>query len=259
MQIKQVMMTPEHAEALLAKNFGNRKLRDHWASELAKMIEKGEWNLTHQAIAIATNGRLLDGQHRLTAIVKAKQTVPVVLAENCDPETFLAIDKGVKRSTADSIEGNKKVVEVISLLLRIAGARSERPTLAKQLMDTEFGFAAIHLLNVCPTTRRSASSAPIKAGAVVQMVKTQKYDTIARNYKNFVSLNYDKMTPLLLQLEKQFASGTTAKDNSDWLFCRAYRAFSPFPSDERRIVITEEGKQRLLSEVREDIVELVDI
>ena len=259
MQVRQIMMTPEHAEMILAKNYGNRLFRSNWANELAKMIENGEWNLTHQAIAIAANGRLLDGQHRLTAIVKAQQPVPVLLAENCDPASFISIDKGIKRSTADSLGIHKKIVETIAFLLRIAGARAERPQLVNDLLDTEYGEATKLLMTTCMTTRRGASNSAIKAGAVVQMVQSGKHDLIAKNYKKFITLEYSSMPPLLLNLEKQIASGTAHSAERDWLFCRAYKAFSTAPSYGNGIRITDHIKQDILDYVRNDICRLVNI
>lgn len=259
MQIRQIMMTPEHAEKLLSGNYNNRSLRHGWANEIAKMIENGEWNLTHQAIAISTTGQLIDGQHRLTAIVKAKKAVPIILAEQCDPASFISIDKGIKRSTADSLGMNKKVVETIAFLMRIAGARAERPSLVKELMNTEYGYAAEMLIKVCSTTRRGASAAGIKAGAVCQMVETGKYEKIAQNYKRFINLDYSNMPPLLLNLEKQIASGTAHSAERDWLFCRAYRAFDLSPKHDKGIRVTDSVKQDILEAVRKDICGIVTI
>lgn len=259
MQLRQIMMTPEHAEKLLAGNYNNRSLRPNWANEIAKMIENGEWNLTHQAIAVSTTGQLIDGQHRLTAIVKAKKAVPIILAEQCDPASFLSIDKGIKRSTADSLGMNKKIVETVAFLLRIAGARAERPTLVKELMDTEYGYAAEMLIKVCATTRRGASTAAIKAGAVAQMVETGKYEKIAQHYRKFINLDYTNMPPLLLQLEKQIASGTAHTAERDWLFCRAYRAFDLAPKHDKNIRVTDAIKQDILDTVRNDIGGIITV
>lgn len=46
----------------------NRKLSKHHAGRLAKVMDEGGWKTTHQGIAFDTNGLLIDGQHRLTAL-----------------------------------------------------------------------------------------------------------------------------------------------------------------------------------------------
>ena len=99
-----VQMTPEWAQHLLANQNGhNRKIKTRHVTYLAESIKRGEWKLTSQGIAIGNNGQLLDGQHRLAAIRDAGQTVPVLLATECDPSIFTVIDTGSKRSTGDTL------------------------------------------------------------------------------------------------------------------------------------------------------------
>lgn len=63
--------------------------------------------LTPQTVSVATDGTLLDGQHRLMAIVQAGMAVELMLATDCPAECFSAIDTGQARSPGDilNIEG----------------------------------------------------------------------------------------------------------------------------------------------------------
>lgn len=54
-------------------------------------------------IRFATGGRLLDGQHRLSAIVKAKITVDLVTVTDLDEKAFAVMDTGSKRFTSDAL------------------------------------------------------------------------------------------------------------------------------------------------------------
>lgn len=101
MQINQVLMTPEWALELLSRNTHNRTCRAGLVDQIAFDISSGRWQLTPQTVSVATDGTLLDGQHRLSAIVKARQSVPLMLATECPPEIFSAIDTGVSRSAGD--------------------------------------------------------------------------------------------------------------------------------------------------------------
>ncbi len=56
-------ITPEIAKALLVGNYCNRAIRKSRVEQLTNDIKVGRWQVTHQGIAIAENGRLLDGQH----------------------------------------------------------------------------------------------------------------------------------------------------------------------------------------------------
>lgn len=257
MQMRQIMMTPEYAKSLLAGNEGNRKIRDYWTTEIAKMINEGAWKLTHQAVAVSKTGRLLDGQHRLHGIIKSGKSVPIYVAEDCDDDIFMVTDKGIKRSLADSLGKDKKITETLAYLLMLANYRADRPDLVQRLLDTEYGYASELLMKVCNKPRRIASSTPVKAGAVLQMAKTGKFELIAENYRKFVLLDYDVMPKPLLQLEKQIASGAFSPNDRWWVFCRAYRSFEPFGREDKAIRMTEASKQLILEDVREDIQEIL--
>jgi hypothetical protein len=98
MNTKQVLMTPEWAQSLLALNTNNRPTNARRVAELTKAINDGQWLLSHQGIALGSNGVLLDGQHRLHAIVLSGKAVPILLSHDCDPSIFRVVDTGQKRS-----------------------------------------------------------------------------------------------------------------------------------------------------------------
>ena len=56
---------------LLKANSTNRELRNHVVEGYVDQMKKGQWREdTGETIKISKTGRLLDGQHRLNAIVK---------------------------------------------------------------------------------------------------------------------------------------------------------------------------------------------
>ena len=74
------MMTPEVADVWLREfNNHNRPLSASVVKTLASTIENGEWKLTHQGIAIDKDINLIDGQHRLAAIVSSDTTIPIMI------------------------------------------------------------------------------------------------------------------------------------------------------------------------------------
>lgn len=94
-------ITPEIAADLLTRNTRNRNLIVSYVDALAAMITAGEWLHTHQGIAIAMDGTLLDGQHRLAAIVKANCAVSVLVTRGLPMSTIDAIDTGRARRAWD--------------------------------------------------------------------------------------------------------------------------------------------------------------
>jgi len=86
-------VTPEIAAAWLTEcNTHNRRLIDAHVEALAGEMKDGRWRLTHQGIAFSTNRVLLDGQHRLWAIVISEVTVPMRVFFNEPANSIGAID-----------------------------------------------------------------------------------------------------------------------------------------------------------------------
>jgi len=116
MKTQIMTITPAMAKEMLKKNTNNRPLRIRLADAYAVIMKRGEWKLTHQGIAFDVKGNLIDGQTRLTALVKSGTNVQMVVATDCDPQTFKFLDIGKKRSPSDIffIEGVKNSVSITS-------------------------------------------------------------------------------------------------------------------------------------------------
>lgn len=97
-------ITPAMAKKWLESNTQNRNLAPSKVRWFARKIQNGEFVLTHQGIAFDKNGKLLDGQHRLAAIVLAGIPVQMFVGEGFTrDDVIMAIDVGQKRDTADSL------------------------------------------------------------------------------------------------------------------------------------------------------------
>ena len=109
------LITPELAVSYLENNTDNRAVTQNTVTALAELIRKGEWRITHQGIAVSPTGRLLDGQHRLWAIIEAGIPVHILVARNVPDEAFAYMDIGKKRSLADRLRLDRTVAEVVRL------------------------------------------------------------------------------------------------------------------------------------------------
>tara|TARA_B100001175_G_scaffold42518_1_gene31855 strand:+ start:1690 stop:2607 length:918 start_codon:yes stop_codon:yes gene_type:complete len=97
-------ITPARAKQLLATNPNNRKINERHTLKLATTIRENRWVNNGETIKIGIkDGKeiLLDGQHRLTAVVKAEKTIRTHVIYGLDPEVFDTIDQGKKRSLSD--------------------------------------------------------------------------------------------------------------------------------------------------------------
>lgn len=101
MKITEVTMTPALASKLLQGNTENRYLNQQRITAIAADIASDKWRPDGSPIRKSRSGKLLDGQHRLSAIIRAGRDVPVVLIEDLDDDSVLVIDSGKARSFND--------------------------------------------------------------------------------------------------------------------------------------------------------------
>lgn len=94
-------ITPDMAKAWLAKNMdNNRKINQYRVATYAREMAGGCWDLTHQGIAFDEAGQLVDGQHRLHAIIRANVPVDMMVTTGLKHERgeILNIDVGANRT-----------------------------------------------------------------------------------------------------------------------------------------------------------------
>ena len=130
-------LTPEIAEAYLDRNDGNRSIAYAVVEKYARDILAGRWVLNGQTIKIGANRRLLDGQHRCHAVIKAGKPVRTLVVSGLDETVFDTFDLGARRSFSDILIDKK---EQNSSTLAAA---------LRQLWLIENGF--IQSRNVAPT------------------------------------------------------------------------------------------------------------
>jgi len=96
-------VTPVLAGAWLKKNTHNRPLRRGHVDDLKRRVERGEWQLSNDAIALASDGQVLNGQHRLTMITELDRPLPLLVMIGSKKELQRIIDGGWKRNFSQSL------------------------------------------------------------------------------------------------------------------------------------------------------------
>jgi hypothetical protein len=104
MKVQVQNIGPSEASALLARNVSNRPLRPRYIESLARQMLDGYWQLVGDPIRVADNGRLLDGQHRLHAILASGTTHQFVMVEGLNDRAQLAMDSGIRRLFSDILQ-----------------------------------------------------------------------------------------------------------------------------------------------------------
>lgn len=96
-----VYITPEIAGRLLLRNTRNRKISEGVVLKYVAEIQAGEWRLTPGGIGFDDTGVLIDGQHRLSAIVRANKTVPMMVTLGLPSACQEKVDRQRRRSLFD--------------------------------------------------------------------------------------------------------------------------------------------------------------
>jgi len=127
MKTRIEIITKEIAEIYLKKNNGNRILRDKIVNYYADQMKRGQWMLTGQGISFDEKGNLIDGQHRLAAIVKSGISQEMLIIENVKKETFSVYDTGKLRSTGDilKIDGVKNSTNIGGIITAYCVLKSD--------------------------------------------------------------------------------------------------------------------------------------
>lgn len=128
MRSRVVKITPERAEEMLAANTANRPLSRAVVVAFAEAMRRGDWLVTHQGIAFDTDGVLVDGQHRLAAVIEAGLPVDMTVFTEVEPDTFDVLDTGKRRNAADvlAIEGERSTA-MLAAMVRTVWLYQNRP------------------------------------------------------------------------------------------------------------------------------------
>lgn len=107
--VAHVSVDPATAQRWLANNKVNRSLRLAKVNQYANDMAAGRWALSNDAICFAPDGTLLNGQHRLHAVIKSGATIVMLIARNMPPESMTSMDIGSSRTAADALRFDGEV------------------------------------------------------------------------------------------------------------------------------------------------------
>lgn len=119
-----VRVTPEMAKKILedSADFENRKTSEPRVDRYVDDLRDGFWETTHQGVAINERGQLMDGKHRLRAIIDSGVPAVLMVCTGVPSSTFWLMDGGLTRSAQSFLEGTH---------------RNQRTALARTLMQIE--------------------------------------------------------------------------------------------------------------------------
>lgn len=165
MKSKIILITPEMAQETLKRNTLNRTVRRKTVASYAAAMQAGMWKENGEPIIIGHDNILIDGQHRLLAIVASGKTLRMLVAFDVDPSTRDTVDGGLRRTNGDvlSIEGitNGPRVSacIIGLAYTVQGYRPQAGTIPRELVINAYieNEAQVNAVIISSTRATSAS------------------------------------------------------------------------------------------------------
>ncbi len=113
-----LLVSPTKAEQWLKRfNTGNRLINRRIVDAYASDMRAGKWRANGETIIFSSTGRLLDGQHRLMALIKADISIMFLITRGVEDDAFVTIDRGVGRSigTVLHLKGQKNAYRVAAV------------------------------------------------------------------------------------------------------------------------------------------------
>jgi hypothetical protein len=126
LSLRIMVIDPEHAEHLLEKYTKNRTISKVHMIKYATDMMQGLWRFNAVPILISKDGEIMDGQHRLKAIIKSGVSQKIVVIWGVDKSAFMTIDQGKPRSGGD--------------VLSIIGLSKEKSTAISALIIKRYNF-----------------------------------------------------------------------------------------------------------------------
>ena len=170
-------ITPTMAKLYLETNYGKqRSLSESHVVHLAQQMKAGQWECNGEPIIFDENDNLIDGQHRLKAIIRSQIAIQTLVVSGVKQSTFVTINSGKSRSNSDvfSIKG---IANYNNIATCVSGVMNYRRALkvTKSMSDGDTKWTQIG-------GSLSASVRPSK----IDMVK--EYESHADKYQKAIHL-----------------------------------------------------------------------
>jgi hypothetical protein len=238
----QVMtVTPAMAKAYLENNTDNRNKRGWWVNGLANMIKRGEWIPTHQGVGITKSGKLIDGQHRLEAIVEANMPVQMMVTTGVSDDAYKVLDNGIKRTMADLTGMHMRTAEVCRVLARLAygGDTVNSADQIIEIYNTGVGEVHDNLVEFCGKNLKVFSSAPIRTVATCMILDGHNQQYIKSIYANLCNQKFNDLPNIAHAFIRQVTEKKATVGSRYDLMARSLKVFDVNLEGTTRLVVSD--------------------
>lgn len=242
------MVTPKMAQEMLANSMTNRNLRMGDVDRYTSDMTRGDWDFNYDPIRFTEDGHLLDGQHRLHALIFSGKTLPFMIVRGLKREQQITMDAGVGRKFHDilKIQGEHSYFDLAALLRQIAiikdtgsmwhmDGKKYKPSHYRMLhiLDEDSSIRTIiHKVYRCRTLGLPKS---IAGGCWYQFNKLDPYDCAAF-FEKFISGTMLEEDDPIYALRRILASNNTMQANRGaamWKAALTIKAWNAFRDGEK--------------------------
>ncbi len=119
-QVKRLIIDDSTALEWLDRNTDNRNILDDHVNRLVRDMIAGEFVLNGETITFDTNGRLIDGQHRLWAVVESKVAIDILVVWGLKPSVYDTVNTGKSKKATDFLRADHvKNANVVAAVCRM--------------------------------------------------------------------------------------------------------------------------------------------
>ncbi|MDA3958383.1 hypothetical protein [Oceanispirochaeta sp.] len=190
-----VEVNPTKAAKMLSRNIDNRKLRTATIRRYSRDMANGSWIENGETILLTDEGFILNGQHRLSAVVTSGVTINFLMAtaspvDGKGPLTPMDViqDRGQSRSHTD-ISGIPGLCDqtAASLIrdLMADGSVHVQNTMLRASVYESLQSEMDYFFSECPTAVKRYSRAAIRSIFVLRLAQGYDY---TREYKSVTGL-----------------------------------------------------------------------
>lgn len=104
LRAKKMPVTPQLAKKWLLTNSDNRSPSPSWVGKMARDMRNNQFPNIGETIKFDEDGHLIDGQHRLEALVEAGVTVEFFIIEGIPREDRFKMDRNRRRTASDELK-----------------------------------------------------------------------------------------------------------------------------------------------------------
>lgn len=235
---------PQLASEILAAQTGhhNRRLRPGAVARYAATMRAGTWVTAPEPLLFAPSGRLLNGQHRLNAVIKVGQPQTFLCVFGVAEQVFEVLDRGAPRSLADALDLPKKLAEVARFMEFLRNT-----TTAGNFVDSDVArmagiFADAHtaVTSACNTHRTPFAMAGFRAAATLKLFSGADPSYVTETYRALVLQDWDSAPQSARALIRAHTSGkllssSEGQQRSVVGFARGWSVFDPANRDAARM------------------------